>query len=452
MKIIVVGCGKIGSSIIGDLVSEGHDIVAVDEKADVAESMGNIYEVMSVCGNGADCETLSEAGAERADMLIACTDSDEMNMLSCFIASKMGVGHTVARIRNPEYNDKNLPFLKSAIGLSLTLNPEMLAAKELYNILKLPAAANIETFNGNLEMIELNLKPDMPLCGSTLMELRRKYNAKFLICAVRRGETVHIPNGNFALESGDRIGLTAPPTEIQKLLKLMGVSRKQARSVMILGGSRTAYYLAKLLIAGGNTVRIIDRDEERCRQLAAELPEAVLIHGDGAEQELLLEEGLESVDAFVALTGMDEENILISIFAANKRVPKVVAKVNRPELAAMARNLGLECLISPRKSVSDLTTSYVRALENSAGSRIETLYKLMDSGVEALEFLAAPDFPGLKTPLKELQLKPNMIIAGIARGRRANIPTGDDVIEAGDRVIVIVADQQLSDLSDILQQ
>ena len=232
----------------------------------------------------------------------------------------------------------------------------------------------------------------------------------------------------------------------------MGVSRKQARSVMILGGSRTAYYLAKLLIAGGNTVRIIDRDEERCRQLAAELPEAVLIHGDGAEQELLLEEGLESVDAFVALTGMDEENILISIFAANKRVPKVVAKVNRPELAAMARNLGLECLISPRKSVSDLTTSYVRALENSAGSRIETLYKLMDSGVEALEFLAAPDFPGLKTPLKELQLKPNMIIAGIARGRRANIPTGDDVIEAGDRVIVIVADQQLSDLSDILQQ
>lgn len=451
MKIIVIGCGKIGTTIIASLAAEGHEVVGVDQSDAVIAEISDIYDVMCVCGNGADYNTLFEAGVEKADMVISVTGSDELNCLSCFLAKRMGAQHTVARIRNPEYSVKNIGFMRQHLDISLVINPELLAAQELFNILKLPSAVNIEMFSRrNFEMVELRVKPDSLLDGCRLSELRKKYNASFLVCVVQRGEEVYIPDGNFELKAGDRIGLTAAPTEVQKLLKKLGILQKQARNVMILGGSRTAFYLSKLLLKSGNTVKLIDKDHKRCVELSEILDGAVVIEGDGAEQELLFEEGIHNMDAFVALTGMDEENILISFFAASQNVPKVISKVNRTELASMAQKLGLECIVSPRKIIADIMLSYVRALENSLGSNVETLYKLMDGKVEALEFNVQSDFKYVNIPLKDMRLKPNILIAGILRKRKALIPTGEDSICSGDKVIVISAGRPLNDLADIM--
>ena len=451
MNIVIVGCGKIGRTIISSLVNEGHDVVAIDENPAIIAEISDIYDVMCVCGNGADCDTLSEAQVEKADLFVAVAGSDELNMLSCFIAKRMGVAHTIARIRTPDYNDKGLSFMRQQLDLSVSINPEQLAGQELFNILQLPSAVNIETFsNRNFEMVELLLKPESPLNGITLSELRRKYQAKFLICAVQRGDEVYIPDGSFELKGGDKVGLSASRNEIEKLLRLIGNRQKKARSIMILGASRTAYYLAKLLLSSGNSVKIIDKDPVRCEQFGKLLPNAVMILGDGADQELLLEEGIRDTDAFVALTGTDEVNILISFFASAQNVPKVIAKVNRNELAAMAEKLGLDCIISPKRIISDVLSRYARALQNSLGSNVETLYKIMDDGAEALEFNVQNDFKYLNTPLKDMKLKSNILIAGILRSRKALIPSGDDMILPGDRVVVIAAGHRHNDLSDII--
>lgn len=451
MNIVVVGCGKIGTAILSSLVAEGHDVVAIDSSSSALSLVTNIFDVMGVCGNGADCDTLSEAGIESTDIFVAVTGSDELNMLSCLIAKRMGAKHTVARIRNPEYNDRSLGFLKKQLELSISVNPELLAAQELFNILKFPSAVKIEPFAGrNFEMIELILKPGSPLDGMQLIELREKYKEKFLVCAVQRGDAVYIPDGSFVIKSGDKLGITASPADMHKFLRSIGVLQKQARNVMILGASRTTYYLAKLLSNIGTNVKILDRDENRCRLFSEALPKTVVIHGDGAQQELLLEEGIRSTDAFVSLTGMDEENILISIFALSQDVPKVISKVNRNELAAMAQKLGLDCIVSPHKIISNIVVRYARALQNSMGSNVETLYKLMDGQAEALEFNVRPESRLVNIPLKNLKLKKNILIAGIIRERKSIIPTGDDVILPGDHVVVLAANRRLQDLSDIL--
>lgn len=453
MNIVVVGCGKIGTTIVTSLVKEGHNVIAVDRDSAVLNRLTNVYDVMSICGNGADSDLLQEAGIKKADLFAAVTGSDDTNMLCCFMAKKMGVPYTIARVRNPEYNDNSLDFMKQQLGLSMAINPDLLAAKELYKLLKLPTAVKVETFSrGNFEMIELRVKEDSALAGMSLRQMRETYQAKFLVGVVQRDEDVYIPDGNFVLQSGDKIGLTANIHEMQKLLRQMGFATKQARDVILLGGSRTAYYLAKMLIAGGNSVKVIERDPDLCQELCELLPKAVIIHGDGAQQEVLLEESLPEHDAFVALTGMDEENILISIFASSLNVSKVIAKVNRDELAALAEKLGLDCIVSPQKIITDIVLRYARALQNSMGSNVETLYRLMDGKAEALEFNVSPDFPKLQIPLKELKLLPNLLIAGIIRNRKAIIATGDDTIQAGDRVIVLAANRQLQDLSDILAE
>lgn len=451
MKIIIVGCGKVGTTLIAGLAAEGHDLVAVDDNPSVIESITNIYDVMGVSGNGADCETLDEAGVSGAELFIAVTGSDELNMLSCFIAGKMGASRTIARIRNPEYNDRSLGFMRQQLGLSMSINPEQLAAEELFNILKFPSAVKIETFSmRNFVMIELRLRGDSPFAGVKLSELRVRFGAKFLICTVQRGEEVYIPDGNFQLKEGDRIGVTATLTELQKLMKSMGIAQKRARNVMMVGGSRTAYYLAKMLTGTGSSVKIIEQSSEACAELCEALPKAVVIHGNGAGQELLLEEGIRSTDAFLSLTGMDEENILLSFFASAQNVPKVIAKVNSDELGAMAERLGLDTRVSPRNIIADVIVRYARALENSLGSPVETLYKLTDGAAEALEFIVNGKSRITGIPLKELPTKQGILIAGIFRDRRSIIPAGDDMILPGDRVIVIATGQRLRDLSDIL--
>ncbi|MBR2892404.1 MAG: Trk system potassium transporter TrkA [Clostridia bacterium] len=453
MNIIVAGCGKIGKAVIGTLCSEGHDVTVMDKNPDTVREITNIYDVIGICGNSADCETLEEADVENAELFICATGSDEMNMLSCFLAKKMGASHTVARIRNPEYNDRSLSFMRQQLDLSMSINPELLVAQELYNILKLPSAFKVEYFSRrNLEMIEIKLKEDSPLCGKKLSKLRDRQNVEFLIGAVMRGGRVTIPDGSFELQAGDEISIAAAPADMQKLLKGLGILKKQARSVMILGGSKTAYYLAKMLLSSGNEVKIIEKDAARCEQLSEILPKAVFINSDGSQQEVLLEEGLRSVDAFVALTGMDEENILISIFASNQNVPKVISKVNRDEMIKMAENLGLDCLVSTKSITSDLILRYTRALKNSLGSSIETLYKIMGGKVEALEFKVHPDSKLLGIPIKDMKIKPGILIAGVIRaGKKTIIPKGDDMIMQGDRVIILSAEYRISRLSDILR-
>ncbi len=452
MNILIAGCGKIGTAVLSDLVSEGHDVTALDTDPAVLSDLSNIYDVMTVCGNVGNCEILGEAGVSHTDLFIAATGSDEANLLGCFLAKRLGAAHTIARVRNPEHNERNLRFMKQQLDLSMLINPEMMAAGELCKLLKFPSAIKIETFSRlNFEMVELRLKPDSVLDGVRIIDLRSRSRAKFLICVVQRGDEVFIPDGQFVLHGGDRIGITATLTEIQKLLREIGLMQKQCRRVMLLGGSRTAIYLARMLSESGISVKIIEKDERLCRELCETLPKTVIVQGDGARQELLLEEGLPSQDAFLALTGMDEENILISFFAASMKVPKVISKVNRSELVSIAEQLGLDSLISPQKYVSDLVVRYARALQNSLDSNIETLYQLMDGKAEALEFIVGSESSMLGVTLRDLTFKPNILIAGIIRNRQAIIPGGDDVILPGDRVVVLAADRKLRELSDILR-
>lgn len=454
MNIIIAGVGKIGLAVISVLVKEGHNVTVIDKSRDIITEVTNIYDVMGVCGNCADCETLEEAGIDKAEIFIAFTDSDEMNMLSCFLAKKMGAKHTVARIRNPEYNDRSLGFMRQQLDLSMSVNPELLVAQELYNILKIPSAFKVEYFaRRSLEMIEMKLKSDSPLCGKKLSKLREKQNVEFLIGAVLRDGRVIIPDGSFELSAGDIISVAATPGDMHKLLKSFGITTRQAKSVMLLGGSKTAYYLSKMLLSSGNEVKIIEKDTRRCEELSDVIPKAVLINGDGSQQELLLEEGLRSLDAFVALTGMDEENILMSIFASNQNVPKVISKVNRAEMAKMAEKLGLDCIVSTKSITSDIILRYTRALENSLGSSsIEALYKIMGGKVEALEFKVKEDAKLIGVPIKDLKIKPGILIAGITRvSRKTIIPSGDDCIMQDDRVIILSAESRIAKLSDILR-
>lgn len=453
MNIIVVGCGKIGTALVSNLVAEGHDVVAVDTSPSAVSDVTDTYDIMTVCGDAIDRETLLEAGVDKARLFIALTNSDEVNMLSCLLARRLGARHTIARVRKPSYSQESLGYLKSQLELSQTLNPEQLAASDIYNILKYPSAVKIEKFSsGSLEMMELRLGESSPLVGLSLSELRLKFPAHFLVCAVRRGDNAYIPGGDFVLCSGDRVGLVATAHEYQKLVRQIGVSRKQVKNVMILGAGRISYYLSKMLIDSGTSVKVIEKDEIRARRFASILPKAVVINGDGARQELLREEGIRSVDAFVSLTGTDEQNILISSYAQSQEVAKVVTKINRSEFLPTADRLGLDTVVSAKEAVADVIVSYARALQNSeASSKVETLYKLMGDRVEALEFNVGDDFEYLGIPFKDLRTKDNILIAGIIRGRKTIIPSGADMILAGDKVIVFSAGHRLGDLADIVR-
>lgn len=452
MKIVINGCGKIGKTILASLVAEGHDVVAIDNNRSVISNITDIYDVIGVCGNGADNDVLSQAEINNAELFVSVTGSDELNMLSCFMAKRMGAKHTIARIRNPEYNDDGLSFMRKQLDISLIINPELMAAHELYNILKLPSAAKVERFSArNFEMIELKLKADSVLDGVKLIDLRSKFKSEFLVCAVQRGEDAYIPDGNFVLKSGDKIAVTAKPAQIIKLLKEMGIQQTPAKKIMILGAGRTAYYLSKRLSQINNSVTVIEKEKSICEEFCEALPNVLVVNGDGSDREILNEEGIHNMDAFVSLTGMDEQNILISSYAASEDVPKVIAKINREELVPLAENLGLDTFVSPKKLISDVLVKYARALENSQDNSMETLYKVMDDKVEVLEFLVKEnrDFTGVT--FKELKLKPNILIAGIIRDKKTIIPSGEDMMLQGDKVIVLAANQRINDLSDIVR-
>ncbi len=453
MKIVVVGAGKIGRSAIESLVNEGHDVSVIDNNQEVINEITNVYDVMGLCGNGADSDILLEADIENTELFAAFSGSDELNMLSCFLARRMGAKHTIARIRNLEFNDRSLGLLRQHLNLSMAVNPEKLAAREIFNILKFPSALKIENFSArNFEMVEIRLKPDSKLDGMTIEQMRKKYSYKFLVCIIQREDNVYIPDGNFVLKSGDKIAVTADPVEVQKLLKSLGILQKQAKNVMIIGASRTAYYLSKMLLGIGCSVKVIDSNLQKCEQFSELLQKVDVIHGDAAKEELLEEEGLDSMDAFVSLTGMDEENILLSYFAASKNIPKVISKVNRNEFGTMAEKLGIDSIVSPKFATTDIIVRYARALENSIGSSVETMYKLMEGKAEALEFYVREDCDIVNVPLKNIKFKKNILIAGIIREKKTVIiPSGDDVIKPDDKVVVLTAGDRINNLSDVIE-
>lgn len=452
MKVVIVGDGKVGGTIARQLSGEGHDIIVIDNNTRVLNNASNTMDIMSVEGNGASMAVQERAGVNGADLLIAATSADEVNMLSCLVGKKVGAKNTIARVRNPEYYEQ-IRELKEELGLSMSVNPEYAAAMEISRLLRFPSALKIELFaRGRVELVEIKIAPNSVLDGMPLWAIYKEFQVKVLICAVQREGKVFIPGGDFVLQAGDKINLTASHMEIARFFRTIGIFRTGVKSVMLLGGGRLAYYLAKDLLAMHVRVKIIEMDYDRCEYLCEMLPEAVVIHGDGADRELLQEEGLEKTDALVCLTGMDEENIVVGLYAKAKKVSKVIAKINRISFDEILDNLDIDGFISPKMIAANHIVRYVRAMQNSAGSsNVETLHKLVNEQVEALEFKVHEKSSVVGIPLKDMKTKDGVLVATIIRGNKIIIPGGNDSIEVGDSVIIVTMNRKLMDLKDILK-
>lgn len=449
MNIIIVGLGKLGLTLTKQLVTEGHDITVVDINSQKVSSAVDAYDVMGVCGNGTTCETLETAITSKSKLIIAATASDEVNILCCLIANRMGVENTIARVRNPDYAAQ-MQFMRNELGLSMLVNPEYETANEISRIIRFPSAANLESFSrGKVEIASIRIHSDNMFCNMPLYEIRKKCKAKVLVCAVQRDENVYIPSGDFVIRCDDVISITGTRSELSAFMKQTGVYKQKIKKVMIIGGGRIGYYLAKLLSDTGRNIKLIENDDNRCYSLADTLPDVTVIHGDGTDQDILDEQGLEYQDALVALTGIDEENIIVSIYAESKNINKVITKVNRHSYSIL-NDIGLDTIVSPQIVAGNLVTRYVRALQNSAGnSQIQTLHKLVNGKVEAVEFIVPEDAGYLDIPFKDLQLLPNLLIGCINRNGKIIFPGGFDVLKANDSIIVVTAGRILEDIHDI---
>lgn len=452
MNIVIVGDGKVGSTLVELLSGEGHNVVVIDRDQKIIEQMVNSFDVMGICGNGANCEIQLEAGVDSSDLFIAATSSDELNILSCLMAKKAGAQHTIARVRNPDYL-KQLPFFKDALGLSMIVNPELDAANEIAKVLRFPNAINIETFyRGLVDLVELKIEQGNPLCNMQLTDIFNKFDVKILVCAVQRKNEVIIPRGDFILQAGDRIHVTAPRGVLVKFLKQLKIYKHRTKNIMIIGGGKMGYYLARQLCeTGGYNIKIIENDSERCEKLCEFLPHADVIHGDGTDREILLEQGLDSQDAFVALTTIDEENIISSMYASSLGVSKTVAKVNRVSYEVL-ESIGMDSAFSSKAIAANRIIAYARALENSGEeSSVQTLYKLVGGQVEALEFKITADFSEIEIPLRDLRLKRDTLIACIIRNHKVIYPGGNDCIELGDRVVIVTKSNHISSINEIFE-
>lgn len=454
MKIVIMGVGKVGGALTEQLSAE-HHVTVVDENSQLIENIINVYDVMGVCGNCASYDVQKEAEVDKADLMIATTSSDEINILACLVAKKLGVQHTIARIRNPEY-EKQLRFMRNELGLSMSINPERAAAREIARILRFPAAMKLESFSkGRLELVEYRLPENSALHGIRLLDLYKNTRVRVLICAVARGNETIIPGGDFTLLSGDKIYLTAAPDQLSAFFQHLGVFRKKASSVMIVGASKLCHYLASELVNMGMSVKVIDRDEQRCTQISERLPKVLAIMGDGTDTGLLQEEGIEQTDAFVAITGIDEANILMAMSAAKQSGNncKVVAKINRRSLMELvSTEQMIDSVVSAAAATTELIVQYIRAMENASAAKIKTLHRLVDGAVEALEFGVDADTPFIGVPLRDLQLKSGILLAGIVRKNgQIVIPSGADAIQEGDDVIVVTTHTALQDIRDIVK-
>ncbi len=452
MNIVIVGDGKVGATLVEHLSQEGHNVVVIDRDQKIVEHMVNSFDVMGICGNGANCEVQLEAGVDSADLFIAATSSDELNILSCLMAKKAGATHTVARVRNPDYLNQ-ISFFKDALGLSMVVNPEYDAANEIAKVLRFPNAINIETFyRGLVDLVELRIGNDNPLCNMQLTDIFNKFDIKILVCAVQRRNEVIIPRGDFVLQAGDKIHVTAPRGVLVSFLKKLKIYKHRTKNIMIIGGGKMGYYLARQLCeTGGYNIKIVENDAERCEKLCVLLPEADIIHGDGTDREILVEQGLEGQDAFVALTTIDEENIISAMYASSLGISKTVAKVNRVSYDVL-ESIGMDSAFSSKAIAANRIIAYVRAIENSGEeSSVQTLYKLVGGQVEALEFKISADFAEIEVPLRDLRLKKDTLIACIIRNHKVIYPGGNDSIELGDRVVIVTKSNHISSINEIFE-
>ena len=451
LRIVIVGCGKVGHTLTEQLVSEGHDITIVDTNERVIRDTAEVFDVMGIRGNGASLSVLEEAGIGQADLIIAVTGSDELNLLCCTIAKKVG-GEiaAIARVRNPDYAEE-LVYLRQQLGLSMIINPELEAARQIARNLSRPNALTVSSFaRGHAEMLSFRIPAGNVLCGKRIMELDAIFGFGYLVCAVERDDQVFIPGGPFELREGDDITILANTRDGHRVFKSLGMQSRAVSSCMIIGGGKSAYYLAKNLIAHHMDVKIIEQSRARCEELTALLPQATIICGDGGDETLLREEGIDSVEAFVPLTGLDEENILLTLYA--KRMPglKTITKIGRITFNDVIDSLDLGSVVYPKYITSETITAYVRARQNTIGNNVETLYHLFDGKAEALEFHVEKDAPVVGVPLMKLKKKDNLLIACIARKGKIIFPRGQDAIEAGDTVIVVTTHTGFRDISDIL--
>lgn len=450
MKIVIIGDGKVGYKLAKQLSSEKYDIILIDNNEEKLRKSIERMDVFGVAGEGGSVEVQQRADVPHADLVIACTSTDECNMLSCLIARRLGARHTIARVRNPIYY-KQIDFLKKDLHLSMVVNPELIVAGDITRLLLFPDASKVETFvKGRVELVEFPIHCGK-LEGLSLSELYARFQVQVLVCAVESGETVLIPDGDYILKAGDKLHIAASHQNMEQFFKKIALRKEKIKNAMICGGGRVAYYLASQLCNLGMNVKIIERNRERCEELCELLPQATIINGDATEHDLLIEEGIEKTDAFIALTGMDEENIIMSLFASKQSVSKVIVKINEDRRAMMIDELGLDSIVSAKTATADAILGYVRARRNSqCSANVETMYQLLDGRVEALEFIIKSENAYTGVPLKDLNLKVNNIIACIARGRKIIIPNGDDSIQVGDSVVIITMTKQIRDLDDIL--
>lgn len=451
MKIVIIGDGKVGHKLAVQLSEENYDITLIDQNEGKLKEALNEMDIFCITGNGADVEIMKQADVPQADLVIACASTDEMNMLSCLLAKRLGAKHTIARVRNPVHY-RQMGMLKEDLHLSMAVNPELAVSNEILRILLFPEASKVETFmKGRVELVEYALGSNQPLTDISLAEVYRKFQIKILVCAVKRGKEVYIPDGNFVLKEGDRIHIAAAHQDLKTFFKSLGRRSTKVKKVIICGGGHVCFYLASQLLKVGMQVKIIEKKEQRCEELCELLPKATVLHGNAADHDLLMEEGIADADAFVALTGMDEENIIMAFFAKTIGVPKIIAKVNEDMRAQMIEGLGIDSIVSAKSATADAIMGYVRARNNSYSSaNVETMYHLVQGKVEALEFIIKKECEYTNLPLKDLPIRKNNLIACIGRKRDVFIPNGDDHLEVGDSVIVVTKDHIVSNFTDIL--
>ena len=451
MKIVIIGLGTIGKTILKNLSSEGHTITIIDEDKQKVETLIEKYDVMGVVGNGASMDIQNEAGVNDAQLVIALTRSDELNILACLVAKKIGAQNTIARVRNPAYR-KQIVQMKDDLGISMVVNPEREAADEIFNIINLPSVAQIEHFaEGKVSLVEVVAEKNCSLIGETLISLGKKLTTSVLICAVQRGDEVIIPSGNFEIREGDRIHFTSNARMLGDFLREVNLVKSPLRNIMIVGGGRIGFYLADSLAKKKYAVKLIENNMRHAEELAEQLPRVTVVCGNGTQHDLLIEEGIEAMDAFVALTDIDEENMIVSMFANRKNVKKTIAQIKNDDLYGMLDELGIANNISPKQVVANRIISYIRALANTVGSNVLTLYRLVNNQVEALEFSAKKQETIYNKPLKALKIKKNCLIACIIRQNEVIIPNGDSEIRLGDNVIVVTTHKDFNDLTDVFE-
>lgn len=449
MRVVIVGGGKVGRKLVEDFTNEGDNIVLIDIKNHICEKIEESFDVMCINGRGTDIEILGEAEIKKADLFIAVTDNDEYNALCSVMAKKMGANRCVARVRNREYF-KQLDFMRDALGINLIVNPEYATADEISRILRFPVAINAETFaKGRIELIEFNVGEDSALCNYALYEIYKKYKIKVLICAVQREGKVYIPNGDFVIKGGDKLHITASHGDLTKFMKEIGIIQKKVRTVILIGGGRISFYLAKLLIESGMKVKIIEHNMSRCQELAEYLPKADVVCGDGTDRHVLEEEGIDRVDSVVALTGIDEENMIISMYAKSRNVDKIVAKVNRLSFADLMENTGIYSIVTPKNITANMIIRYARAMKSAQDTEMRTLYRIVNNKAEAMEFIVNKESELTSKTLSQIKMKENVLIAAILRHNKMFLPDGNSTFEVGDTVIVVTT-HHLTTLTDVL--